>query len=459
MRVLSVFDGISCGLMAFRRAGVPVEEYHAFEIDPHAVRCSQHNFPEVIRHGDGDVFKADFREFRGVDFLIGGSPCTYWSVAQKKDIRETEAHGMGWELFQQYVRALREAKPRYFIYENNKSMADAIKKEISETFGFGPVMINSSLVSAQNRERYYWVGKRMADGTYAKVKVEQPEDMHLVLKDVLDSGYADRDKGHAVIASAGRTTYREYFLKNQGNVALERADPKAFSMTGDFGNRRASVNDKAYCPAANPSSDMSARVIEFAPCEELAEEYYKGGFDGNLIGMIENDSVCRNGKQPSQQYRVYSCEGTSVCVDCDQRKHYIVPVGDTQDNKSCAIKAQYYKNSVANFITNGKYNATGVAEGSLTDSEKKIYDVKDGMITIKDKQYPIKLPDGSYIIRKLSVDECKRLQTIPEDYDMKVISNTQAYKCIGNGWTVNVIVHLIQSALRGDTDATQTRLC
>ena len=361
MRILSVFDGISCGMMAFRKAGVHVEEYHAFEIDPHAVRCSQHNFPEVIRHGDGDVFKADFRQFEGVDFLIGGSPCTYWSVAQKKDVRETEAHGMGWELFQQYVRALREAKPKYFIYENNRSMAPAIKKEISETFGFGPVMINSALVSAQNRERYYWVGRRMDDGSYAKVKVEQPEDMHLVLKDVLDSGYADRDKGHAVIASAGRTTYREYFLKNQGNVALESA--------------------------------------------------------------LSN----------------------------------IVPVGDTQDNKSCTIKAQYYKNNVANFITNGKYNATGVAEGSLTDSEKKIYDVKDGMITIKGKQYPIKLPDGSYIIRKLSVDECKRLQTIPEDYDMKVISNTQAYKCIGNGWTVNVIVHLIQSALRGDTDAVQTR--
>ena len=402
MKVLSVFDGISCGMMAFRKAGIPVDEYHAFEIDKYAVECSQHNYPEIIRHGDGDVFKADFTQFEGVDFLVGGSPCTYWSVAQKKDIRETEAHGMGWNLFQQYVRALREAKPKYFIYENNKSMADAIKKEISETFGFGPVMINSALVSAQNRERYYWVGRRMEDGTYAKVKVEQPEDMHLVLKDVLDSGYADRDKGHAVIASAGRTTYREYFLKNQGNVALERADPKAFSMTGDFGNRRVSVNDKAYCLAANPSSDMSARVIESASSN-------------------------------------------------------ILPVGDTQDNKSCAIKAQYYKNSVANFITNGKYNATGVAEGSLTDSEKKIYDVKDGMITIKDKQYPIKLPDGSYIIRKLSVDECKRLQTIPEDYDMKVISNTQAYKCIGNGWTVNVIVHLIQSALRGDTDAIQTR--
>lgn len=355
MKVLSVFDGISCGMMAFRKAGVPVDEYHAFEIDRYAVECSQHNYPEIIRHGDGDVFKADFTQFEGVDFLVGGSPCTFWSIAQTKG-RETEAHGMGWDLFQQYVRALREAKPKYFIYENNKSMAPAIKKEVSETFGFGPVMINSALVSAQNRERYYWVGRRRDDGSYAKVKVKQPEDMHLVLKDVLDSGYADRDKGHAVIASAGRTTYREYFLKNQGNVALES-----------------------------------------------------------------------------------------------------IPLNITKDGKSQCIRATCYKDGIRNMVGNTVDKRTCVEGCTLTDSERKIYDVKDGMITIKGKQYPIKLPDGSYIIRKLSVDECKRLQTIPEDYDMKVISNTQAYKCIGNGWTVNVIVHLIQSALRGDTDAIQTR--
>ena len=89
--------------------------------------------------------------------------------------------------------------------------------------------------------------------------------------------------------------------------------------------------------------------------------------------------------------------------------------------------------------------------------QDEVYEVRDGIITIRGKEYPIKLPDGSYIIRKLSVDECKRLQTIPDDFDMKVINNTQAYKCIGDGWTVNVIVHLIQSALRGDTDAIQTR--
>jgi DNA (cytosine-5)-methyltransferase 3A len=133
----------------------------------------------------GDVFTADFTEYAGFDWLIGGSPCTYWSIAQKNG-RETEASGMGWELFQQYVRALHEAKPKYFIYENNKSMSKAIRASIDEAFGFEAVLINSALVSAQNRQRLYWVGKRNADGTYSKVSVEQPIDRGILLKDVLD---------------------------------------------------------------------------------------------------------------------------------------------------------------------------------------------------------------------------------------------------------------------------------
>ena len=101
----------------------------------------------------------------------------------------------------------------YFIYENNKSMSKAIYESISETFGFEPIMINSALVSAQNRQRLYWVGKRNADGTYSKVDVQQPEDRGILLRDVLD-GMTDRDKGRCVIGSTGRTTEREYFKKN-----------------------------------------------------------------------------------------------------------------------------------------------------------------------------------------------------------------------------------------------------
>ena len=183
MKVLSLFDGMACGMLAMIAANVNVERYVAFEIDKYAVQTATHNFPIIEQRGD--VFTADVTEFSGFDYLVGGSPCTYWSIAQKNN-RETEASGMGWELFCQYVRALHEAKPRYFIYENNKSMSDAIRKSITQTFGFDPIHINSALVSAQNRHRLYWVGRRNNDGTYSKVNVEQPENRGILLRHILE---------------------------------------------------------------------------------------------------------------------------------------------------------------------------------------------------------------------------------------------------------------------------------
>lgn len=116
--------------------------------------------------------------------LIGGSPCTHWSIAQTKN-RETEPSGLGWELFLNYKIARDKYQPDYFLYENNKSMAAAIRAKITEELGVEPVLINSALVSAQNRQRLYWVGKRNPDGTYSQVYVEQPEDRGVCLLDVL----------------------------------------------------------------------------------------------------------------------------------------------------------------------------------------------------------------------------------------------------------------------------------
>lgn len=153
MRVLSLFDGISCGMVALQRANIPVERYVAYEIEENAIKVSKYNFP-MIEHM-GDVFKAEYTEGE-FDLLIGGSPCTHWSIAKASNGRETKPTGAGFELFMQYVRALKEAKPKYFIYENNQSMSDAIKNEISRQLGVQPIMINSSDFSAQSRKRYYW---------------------------------------------------------------------------------------------------------------------------------------------------------------------------------------------------------------------------------------------------------------------------------------------------------------
>ena len=466
MKIVSLFDGMACGMLAMLGAGVEVDEYYAYEIDKYAVQTATHNFPNIIECGD--VFKADFTQYKDVDFIVGGSPCTYWSIAQKNN-RETEASGLGWELFSQYVRALNEIKPRFFIYENNKSMSKAIRESITKTFGFDAICINSALVSAQNRQRLYWVGKRNEDGTYSKVDVQQPEDRGILLRDILDSGVdlTSRDKSfayttrcnsaipedtikrnrHTMIAEPINTTsegkaqcvratcYKDGIRNMVGNAIDKRtcvAEPIRIQRYGNedksrpvsFSYAQQGLNqvDK-NCFPTNPAKQLYDYVVEPIQYEELSEEYYKGCADGSLVGMIENISVCRNGKQPSQQYRVYSCDSKSVCVDTDSRKHYIIPYDIDFNDSGKPIKAT---------DQNGK--------------EITIYEVHDNQIAIKGKHYPIKLKDGYYIIRKLSINECKRLQTVPEWYEFPV-SNSQAYKMLGNGWTVEVIIHLIKNCL------------
>lgn len=151
MKVLSLFDGISCGLVALKNLGFKVDEYHSFEIDESAIKVSQKNHPEIIRYGD--VMATDFTEFSGIDLLIGGSPCQDLSV--QKTTREG-LKGSKSCLFWKYKEALDNTKPRYFLYENVASMKDNDKKIITEALGVEPVMINATVFLPQNRERYFW---------------------------------------------------------------------------------------------------------------------------------------------------------------------------------------------------------------------------------------------------------------------------------------------------------------
>ena len=176
MKVLSLFDGISCGMVALERAGVPVEKYVAYEIDEDAIKVSKYNYPQIVHKGD--VFTAEYIEGE-FDLLIGGSPCTHWSIAKRGDGREKTASGIGWDLFSQYVRALHEAKPKYFLYENNASMSDEIKACITQALGCDPVMINSADFSAQNRERLYW--------TNIPIKEWTPSDV--LFADIMDADF------------------------------------------------------------------------------------------------------------------------------------------------------------------------------------------------------------------------------------------------------------------------------
>lgn len=468
MKVLSLFDGMACGMLAMQGAGIKVERYVAFEIDKYAAQTASHNFPMIEQRGD--VFVADFTEFEGFDFLVGGSPCTYWSIAQKNN-RETEASGMGWELFSQYVRALHEAKPRYFIYENNKSMSNAIRESITEAFGFEPICINSALVSAQNRQRLYWVGKREADGTYSKVDIQQPEDRGIFVKDILDGAYCFNEtqngKCYCLDAHYWKTPgspavfLEKKHARGSRTMVAERVstvlnvNPSGKGMNGSVGR----VDAKSRCLTTNKGEGakiivpVCMRYQRSDEAKRLRKQYEAGevkhGFrelselhprmDGKtntLSTVLKDNPICepvyvgevhdhngkyRNGKQPSQQYRVYSADGKSVACDSDGRKWYAIAVEFDGERPTKAMSG---------------------ADGKVYP----VYEVKDGHITIKGKTYPINLPDGFYIIRKLTVRECKRLQTVPDFYEFPV-SDAQAYKLLGNGWTVYVIVHLVKGCV------------
>lgn len=632
MKVLSLFDGMSCGMLAMKSAGIDMtsreSRYVAYEIDKNAIEVSRHNFP-MIEH-KGDVFKADFTEYKGFDFVIGGSPCTFWSIAQSKN-RETEAHGMGWDLFQQYVRAIKEAEPKYFIYENNKSMSEAIRESISGTFGFEPICINSALVSAQNRQRLYWVGIRNEDGTYRKADIGQPEDRGILLKDILESGcdLTSNDKSFCLTARyqgavpwntierAQRTmiaepiplnmtkdgksqciratcykdgirnmvgnnvdkktcvaepichiipqevSVRKYSCdldelkkllrnnKNKTNKEIAEAlgkpitmvehwfrSDKSFSVpdadiwfdlkallgitttefddyvtvfetkegTFDKNNRCYDTNGKMSTlmtgksdniiePVAEPvavasrtrDNDDGTRTKRFeaegnkANCltsvriNSMVAEPIAGRMIGRRIN--EDGYRCDYNKDVEcvQRFEANKNPDKTNCLTTVQKDNMVAEPVEVRGmnyelaevyDKDEGVVARLDMPKCHDILTRvygvkGKSpTITAMGGGNVepkvfsnidtvkSKTETPIYEVKDGKITIKGRQYPIKLADGFYIIRKLTVTECKRLQTVPDDYDMSVISNTQAYRCLGNGWTVEVIAHLIKGALK-----------
>ena len=331
--------------------------------------------------------------------LLGGSPCTHWSIAQMKN-RETAPEGLGWELFKNYLIALKKFKPDFFLYENNKSMAPAIRAQITQELGVEPILINSALVSAQNRQRLYWTN---IPG------VEQPEDLGILLRDILEMGVCWRKKGYTLRASIGQHGGTSSVLK----TVME---------SGKF--------------------------------------TFNGAAEPVRIGTIESDA--KNADFDSQQYRVYSPDGKSVTLcghgggvgaktglyavpyDCD------VIISDNsircqrRDKKHSTVQGSHVNFDDAKSQTLSPSHVPMVIEAA-GGKTYPVYEVRDGQITIKGKQYPIKLADGFYIIRKLTVRECKRLHTVPEDYIFPV-SDTQAYKMLGNGWTVDVIAHILHYA-------------
>lgn len=388
-----------------------------------------------------------------IKILMGGSPCTHWSIAQKNN-REVEPEGLGWELFKNYLIAKEKFKPDLFLYENNKSAAQPIKDQISRELGVDLMHINSGLVSAQNRWRFYafnW-------------SVEQPEDRGILLRDILESGVADRDKARCVTASVGRTTHREYFMKQQNTMSIE---PVCIGWRGRKGE------DGKWHKKYESTGEEKANCLTTATTDSMvAEPLYIGA-------VPDNKGTYMNGKQPSQQYRVFDIDHKGVAVTTCAITNVAQPVRvgglprpDGTVSTSQAKRVYSTEGKSVNLTAHGggegaktglyavpvyypyaepvEWDADGKPTKAKSGADGKIYpvyEVVDGIITIKDKQYPIKLKDGFYIIRKLTPIECERLQTLPDGYT-RAVSDAQRYKGLGNGWTAEVIIHILNGALK-----------
>jgi DNA (cytosine-5)-methyltransferase 3A len=179
MKVLSLFDGISCGRVALERAGIPVETYYASEIDPHAIQITQHNYSDTIQVGDVCQLNPD--DYKGIDLLIGGSPCQSLSITMGQT--RTNLNGKS-KLFFEYLRILKAVKPQWYLLENVASMNKESKDTITELLGVEPVLINSNCFSAQDRPRLYW--------TNIPVNVLDLKESSLCLKDILEPSVADK---------------------------------------------------------------------------------------------------------------------------------------------------------------------------------------------------------------------------------------------------------------------------
>jgi len=327
---------------------------------------------------------------RPLRLLIGGSPCTHWSIAQKNN-RETKPEGLGWELFENYLIAKEKFRPDFFLYENNKSAAQPIKAQISYELSTELQYINSALVSPQNRQRFY---------AHNIPGVNQPEDRGILLVDILESGATWLEKSYALTTRCSGAIISDTLKRHRYTMIAEPV------RIGDIGST-------------------------------------------------------------AQAHRVYSSFGKSVTINAGgggqggKTGLYIAPVfsfgSDDKDKVHC-IDANYYKGSNPKQTLN-KHRRTMVAEltdfnlddyenviihesGNIEIDGKLIYRIKDRYIWCKEERYEINLPDGYYTIRKLTPIECERLQTLPDNYT-EGISNAQRYKCIGNGWTAEVIIHIL----------------
>ena len=443
--MVSLFDGISCGRVALERAGYAVSAYEAFETDKYARSISRYNFPDIKHHGD--VMDADFRMFTDYDLVMGGSPCTFWSIA--KHNREVDKNGMGWKLFMRFVEAVWQIQPNYYLYENVASMPRNIKDFISDELGCEPILINSALVSAQQRKRLYWTNIEC---------LTQPNDKGILLKDILQSGLPYQDKSHCITATYQGADFRSSIEKKKRTMVAEPIYSQSES------SQPIALADKSQTILATLYKENAlsmvkrqktglfvAEAVEAVKVFEPNKTFSRFGksTDDDGVGAVPNDDGYSGIEEMGAALRTRADENGSF-------KRLEV----REDGKLNALTTVQTDSVICSPVRVGSIGKGGQGERIYSVHGKTVsMSANGGGVGAKTGLYKINLPDGDYTVRKLSVVEAERCQTLDDDFTAYGvddngktvnISNTQRYKAIGNGWTVDVIAHILSHMNGGD---------
>jgi len=210
MRVLSLFDGCGMCYQALKDSEIEVSDYYASEIDQFAIKIALKNHPDIVQMGNITLLDDDKLASLGdIDLLCAGFPCTSLSIAARQ--KESGLEKGQSTLFYEALRVINTVKPKYFLIENVASMKNTDRDKISEALGVEPIMINSALLTAQSRKRYYWTNVP---------NVYQPEDKRIFLKDILESGFTDRHKSLCVTATYARACPNDYFLHSNRQMVF-----------------------------------------------------------------------------------------------------------------------------------------------------------------------------------------------------------------------------------------------
>ena len=513
MRVLSLFDGMSCGQQALERAGFKVDKYFASEIDKYAIQVTMANYPNTIQLGS--VVNVDGYSLPKIDLLIGGSPCQSFSFAGKRKGMATkceteiltlehylELKEQGFEfegqsyLFWEYMRLLNECKPTYFLLENVE-MGEKWEKVLSKAIGVNGIHINSALVSAQNRRRIYWTNIGMQpSGLFGDLEsiIEQPKDKGIFLKDILQDNpnakvylsekminyinktgtknfyykpeFANLEgKAKPIVTKhiyrAGTTNYisetiqvdEKYFLSEKMIAGFERHKERHNEKGTGFGYVPKNEDDKGNSLRANAALAPTDNMLIVHNTMPRSSTTGKGGTgplsraDGktycldtgntNAVELREVKQISTNNKsngstQPYQQDRVYDINGISPALNTDGRSHAVEIVGLTE------VRTEEAKQIRRETGTNPKrakelVERTDGKTGAILTSQ-----TKDNLVKIVEN-YPTLTINSR--IRRLTPLECERLQTVADNYTNHV-SDSQRYKQLGNGWTIDVIAHI-----------------